>query len=342
MKIETDPKLDFSDVLLRPKRSEIASRKEVDVKRTFTFKHSGRTWTGVPVVVSNMDTTGTIQMAQALQEHGMITCLHKFHRPGDLDGANLDPDHFALTTGIREGDLEVLHQMKSMYPCNFICIDVPNGYSSAFLTTVREIRKHYPDCTLIGGNVVTREMVEELILTGGLDIVKCGIGSGSVCTTRLKTGVGYPQFSAIMECADAAHGLGAQVMSDGGVQVHGDISKAFGAGADFVMCGSMFAGHTESAGDLIERDGKKYKLFYGMSSATAMVKHYGKVADYRSAEGKCVETPYRGSVSLTAKDILGGIRSCMTYIGARTLKAVPKCATFIVVHNQVNQLYSGH
>lgn len=340
MKIETDPKLDFNNVLLRPKRSELASRKEVHVERTFRFKWSGRTWTGVPIVVSNMDTTGTVAMAQALQGYGMITCLHKFHKPGDLDGAELDPDRFALSTGIREGDLENLRAMKERYPCNFICIDVPNGYSSAFLRTVKEVRRLYPDCTLIGGNVVTREMVEELILSGGLDIVKCGIGSGSVCTTRLKTGVGYPQFSAVIECSDAAHGLDAQIMSDGGVQVVGDISKAFGAGADFVMCGSMFAGHDESAGDLIERDGKRYKLFYGMSSSTAMIKHYGKVENYRSSEGKCVETEYRGSVEETVKDVLGGIRSCMTYIGARTLKDIPKCATFIVVHNQVNRLYT--
>lgn len=339
MKLDTDPKLDFSDVLLRPKRSELTSRKEVDVHRTFTFRYSKRTWTGVPVVVSNMDTTGTVSMALELQKHKMITCLHKFHKPGDLDGVDLDPDYYAITTGIRPTDLENLHAMMAMYPCHFICIDVPNGYSSAFLTVVREIRARYPECTLIGGNVVTREMVEELILNGGLDIVKCGIGSGSVCTTRLKTGVGYPQFSAVMECSDAAHGLDAQIMSDGGIQVVGDISKAFGAGADFVMCGSMFAGHDESAGDLIERDGKQFKLFYGMSSATAMVKHYGKVENYRSAEGKCVETPYKGAVSDTVQDILGGIRSCMTYIGARSLKAIPKCATFMIVHNQVNRLY---
>lgn len=339
MKIITEPKLDFNNVLLRPKRSELASRKEVKVERTFNFRHSRRSWTGVPVVVSNMDTVGTVAMAKSLEKYKMITCLHKFHKPGDLDGADLNPDYFALTTGIREGDLDNLYAMKELYPCNFICIDVPNGYSSAFLKVVRDIRQRYPDTTLIGGNVVTREMVEELVLNG-LDIVKCGIGSGSVCTTRLKTGVGYPQFSAVMECSDAAHGLDAQIMSDGGIQVVGDISKAFGAGADFVMCGSMFAGHSECNGDLITREGKQYKLFYGMSSSTAMLKHYGTVANYRSSEGKCVETEYKGEVKDTVQDILGGIRSCMTYIGARTLKAIPKCATFIVVHNQVNRLYN--
>jgi GMP reductase len=338
MKLETEPKLDFSDVLLRPKRSTLASRKEVDVERTFTFKYSGRSWTGVPIVVANMDTTGTIEMALELQKHKMLTCLHKFYKPGDLPG-ELNPDYYALTTGMRQQDMENLDEMVKMYNPHFICIDVPNGYSAAFLETVRSVRAKYPNITLIGGNVVTREMVEELILNGGLDIVKCGIGSGSVCTTRLKTGVGYPQFSAVMECSDAAHGLDAQVMSDGGIQVVGDFAKAFGAGADFIMCGSMFAGHDQSAGEMVERDGKKFMQFYGMSSSNAMIKHYGKVANYRSAEGKCVETSYKGCVSDTVQDMLGGIRSAMTYIGAKTLKAIPRCATFIIVHNQVNRLY---
>ena len=339
MKLETEPKLDFTDVLLRPKRSTLASRNEVCVERTFKFKYSRRTWTGIPIVVSNMDTTGTVEMALELQKHKILTCLHKFYKPDDVPD-ELDPDYYAITTGMRKDDLENLDLMVQRHNPNFICIDVPNGYSSAFLNTVKKIRGKYPDITLIGGNVVTREMVEELILNGGLDIVKCGIGSGSVCTTRLKTGVGYPQFSAVMECSDAAHGLDAQVMSDGGIQVVGDFAKAFGAGADFIMCGSMFAGHDESAGELIEKDdGKKYKQFYGMSSSNAMIKHYGKVASYRSAEGKCVNTPYKGSVSETISDILGGIRSAMTYIGAKSLKAVPKCATFIIVHNQANKLY---
>ena len=338
MKLDPSPKYDFSDVMLVPKRSILRSREEVDVERTFVFRHSHRIWTGVPVVVSNMDTTGTVAMALELQKHKMITCLHKFHHPGDIPD-ELNPEYYAITSGIRAEDVANLHLMIERHHPHFVCIDVPNGYSSAFLETVKDIRRAYPEITLIGGNVVTREMVEELVLNGGLDIVKIGIGSGSVCTTRLKTGVGYPQFSAIMECSDAAHGLDAQIMSDGGIQVVGDISKAFGGGADFVMCGSMFAGHTESAGDLIERDGKFYKSFYGMSSTVAMVKHYHHVAHYRSAEGKYVEIPFRGPVEETIRDILGGIRSAMTYIGARHLKDIPKCASYIVVHHQVNGLY---
>lgn len=340
MKIETDIKLDFSDVLLRPKRSELGSRSEVDITRTFHFKHSRRSWTGIPIVVANMDTTGTVEMAMELQKHKMITCLHKFHKAEDIPD-ELDPDYYAVTIGIRELDLANLDDIyiKLKRKPHFICIDVPNGYSSAFLRCVQLVRAKYPEVTLIGGNVVTREMVEELILAGGLDVVKIGIGSGSVCTTRLKTGVGYPQFSAVLECSDAAHGLDAHIVSDGGIQVVGDISKALGGGADFVMCGSMFSGHLESGGELIEEDGHRYKMFYGMSSATAMEKHYGEVANYRSAEGKVTKVAYKGPVADTIQDICGGIRSCMTYIGARELKAIPKCATFIMVNNQVNGLY---
>jgi GMP reductase len=343
MKIERDIKLDFSDVLMRPKRSELSSRKEVDLTRTFTFKHSGRSWTGIPVVVSNMDTTGTVAMALELQKHKMITCLHKFHKAEDIPN-ELDPDHYAVTIGIRQEDLDNLDDIyeKSTRKPHFICIDVPNGYSSAFLKCTQSIRAKYPAVTLIGGNVVTREMVEELILDGGLDIVKVGIGSGSVCTTRLKTGVGYPQFSAVMECSDAAHGLDGHIMSDGGIQVVGDIAKAIGGGADFVMCGSMFSGHDESGGELItDDDGRAFKMFYGMSSAKAMEKYYGKVANYRSAEGKVTKVIYKGPVLGTIQDICGGIRSCMTYIGAKKLKSVAKCATFILVNNQVNRMYGS-
>lgn len=338
MKIENDVKLDFVDVLLRPKRSELHSRQEVNLYRDFTFKHSKRTWSGIPIVVSNMDTTGTIAMARAMAKYKIITCLHKFHRAEDIP-YDLDREYFAVSTGIRQKDLDNLHEIVTACNPHFICIDVPNGYSNSFLLCVKEIRKKYPDITLIGGNVVTREMVEELIINGGLDIVKVGIGSGSVCTTRLQTGVGYPQLSAVMECGDAAHGINAHVMSDGGIQEIGDFGKAFGAGADFVMAGSMFAGHTESGGELIDEDGIQYKIFYGMSSTIAMNKYYGEVADYRCAEGKCAKIIYKGNVRETVLNILGGLRSTMTYIGAINLKCISKCTTFIRVNHQVNTLY---
>lgn len=343
MKIINDTKLDFNDVLLLPKRTELGSRSEVNLERCFTFKHSKSTWTGLPIVVSNMDTTGTVSMAQELAKHKMITCLHKFHKASDIPSVEmLDRNYFAVTTGIRENDLENLDEIMQQVkpPPNFICIDVPNGYSIKFIDVVKLIRNKYPTTTLIAGNVVTKELVEELVINCGVDIVKIGIGSGSVCTTRLKTGVGMPQFSAIMECSDAAHGIDAHIMSDGGIQHVGDFGKAFGAGADFIMCGSMFSGHDESGNDnIIIKDGQKYVQFYGMSSTQAMNKHYGGVADHRSSEGKSVMIPYKGSIHDTIKDIKGGIRSTMTYIGARELKHISKCSTFVRVNHQVNKLY---
>lgn len=340
MRIESDVKLDFSDVLIRPKRSTLSSRSEVHIEREFVFKYSKRSWSGVPIIVSNMDTTGTVMMARALEKYRIITCLHKYHKAGDIP-ADLNKDYYAVSTGISEKDLENLDSIVKVVDPHFICVDVANGYSIAFLETCKLLRSKYPDKTLIGGNVVTREMVEELSINGGLDIIKCGIGSGSVCTTRLQTGVGCPQLSTVIECADAAHGVGTQIISDGGIVHIGDISKAFGAGADFVMMGSMFSGHEESGGDLIEESGIKYKLFYGMSSSKAMDTYHGGVAHYRSSEGKVVKIPYKGSVENTILDILGGVRSTMTYIGAISIKDIPKCTTFMMVNNQVNNSLRG-
>ena len=214
-----------------------------------------------------------------------------------------------------------------------------NGYSEHFVEFVKKTREQYPDKVIIAGNVVTGEMVEELLLSGA-DLVKVGIGPGSVCTTRVKTGVGYPQLSAIIECADAAHGLGGQIISDGGCTSPGDVAKAFGAGADFVMLGGMLAGHDESGGEIIQKDGKVFKQFYGMSSSTAMEKHVGGVAEYRASEGKTVEVPYRGEVENTLQDILGGLRSTCTYVGAQRLKELTKRTTFIRVSEQENQIYT--
>lgn len=511
MRIDLDIKLDFSDVLLLPKRSELSSRSEVDIEREMKFKHSPYVWKGVPIIVSNMDTTGTIEMALKLQEYKIITCLHKYYTSDDIPD-NLNPDYFMLSTGITDADLERLDSIMNTKKINFICVDVANGYSKKFHERVKLIRTKYPEKVIVAGNVVTKELVEELIINCGVDIVKVGIGSGcfsgntkvlmadlsqknikdikigdkvinmngipvdvtnvlnqgtkqtvklyryinsttkketictpnhrfwvydknknnfdwcelemmnesmrfaeiessgksissesiyrvynddsnfyyedngleevwditvdcpthsfiadgyvvhnSVCTTRLQTGVGCPQFSAVLECADAAHGVNGHIISDGGIQNVGDFSKALGGGADFVMCGSMFAGHTESGGELIEENGcelstdnsnrknlsetnsfgKKYKVFYGMSSAAAMNKYHGGVAHYRSAEGKCVKIPYKGDVSNTIQNILGGIRSTMTYIGSHKIKDIPKCANFIRVNNIVNKIYSS-
>jgi len=345
MRIESDLKLGFKDVMIRPKRSTLKSRSQVSLVRKFNFLHNEIAWEGIPIMAANMDTVGTFEMAKALGSHKLFTTIHKHYSPDEWKKfiQNNDDEitnHIAVSTGTSQHDSEKLKLIMNASPqLKFICIDVANGYSEHFVDFVKRTREQYPNKIIIAGNVVTGEMVEELLLAGG-DIIKVGIGPGSVCTTRVKTGVGYPQLSAIIECADAAHGLGGQIISDGGCATPGDVAKAFGAGADFVMMGGMFAGHDESGGELIEEDGKKYKQFYGMSSETAMNKHSGGVAEYRASEGKTVKVPYRGSIDNTLKDILGGLRSTCTYVGANRLKELTKRTTFIRVAEQENQIYS--
>ena len=346
MRIEDDIKLDYCDVLIRPKRSTLESRKDVNLERTFQFP-CGRLWTGVPIVTANMDTTGTLEMSRVLSEFDMLTCLSKH-----IDNWETDEDwkdkNSVPTFGMSEKDKQALLSSNSsattgefMAHKDFICLDVANGYSQKFIDFVKEVRDNWPEKIIIAGNVVTAEMTEALLLAGA-DIIKIGIGPGSVCTTRKITGVGFPQLSAVMECADAAHGLGGFIMADGGCQSPGDVCKAFGAGADFVMLGGMLAGHEECAGELvIDEAGDSYKVFYGMSSTTAMDKHSGGVATYRASEGKTVSVPYRGAVENTIQQILGGLRSACTYTGARNLKQLPKCTTFIRVNRQLNTIFGN-
>ncbi len=359
MRIEDEIKLDFKDVLIRPKRSTLSSRREVDLNRTYKFKHSGFEWTGVPVMASNMDGVGTTTMAEALYEHRMFTCLVKSYEEDDLFDTvgKIGGNHFAVSTGTGEKDFLRLSRIINTYPeIQFICIDVANGYSERFGDYVADVRDAWPDKTIIAGNVVTADMTQELILRGA-DIVKVGIGPGSVCTTRIQTGVGYPQLSAIIECADAAHGLGGHIVADGGCTCPGDVSKAFGAGADFVMLGGMLAGHDEGNGNIIVEMHetsviiaseethsnlvvpKQFVEFYGMSSDTAMEKHHGGVANYRSSEGRTVRVPYKGPVNTTVLDILGGLRSTCTYVGAPSLKQLSKCTTFIRTNRQFNDIF---
>ena len=345
MRIETEMKLGFKDVMIRPKRSTLKSRSHVSLEREFKFLHSTTTWTGVPIMAANMDTVGTFAMAKALAEDKLFTAIHKHYSVQEWNDflRDVSPemyDYIAISTGTGKDDSKKIAEIFEANPLlKFICIDVANGYSEHFVNYVQQTRKQYPDKVIIAGNVVTGEMVEELLLAGA-DIIKVGIGPGSVCTTRVKTGVGYPQLSAIIECADAAHGLGGQIISDGGCMTPGDVAKAFGAGADFVMLGGMLAGHTESGGELIEINGKKFKQFYGMSSTTAMEKHVGGVAEYRASEGKTVQVPFRGDVKVTLKDILGGLRSACTYVGASRLKELTKRTTFIRVSEQENTVYT--
>lgn len=342
MRIEYDIKLDFKDVLIRPKRSVLKSRSEVELEREIRFKHASGKWKGVPIIAANMDHTGTFAMANALTEHGLLTAIDKFLTLKDwqafADKNKAALDHTFITIGITDQDFEKLNDIIKKVPVSMICLDVANGYTERFVECVKRVRDKYKDKVIMAGNVVTGEMVEQLVLSGA-DIVKIGIGPGSVCTTREKTGVGYPQLSAIIECADAGHGLGAHVCADGGCTSPGDVAKAFAAGADFVMLGGMLSGHDECLGEVIEEKGKRFKRFYGMSSSEAMEKHHGSVAEYRASEGRSVNVPYRGPVKNTVLDILGGIRSTCTYVGAHRLKELSKRTTFIRVNKQLNDIF---
>ena len=324
MRIIEEVKLDFSDVLIRPKRSTLESRKNANLERTFRFKNSNQSWTGVPIIAANMDHTGTWPMNKALVEFGMLTAICKFWHYIPLKNA-------IKTIGLDANLDEIEYDLK------WICLDVANGYTERFMDFVKKMRQHEAtkNSIIIAGNVCTPEATEEIILAGA-DIVKIGIGPGSVCTTRKITGVGFPQLSATIECADAAHGLGGHIITDGGCQVPGDIAKSFGAGADFVMLGGMFAGHDECEGEV--ENG--YMSFYGMSSEDAQLKHYGKKASHRASEGKKVYILHKGSVRTTVEEILGGLRSACTYAGAKTLKDLPKCTTFVKVNRQLNEVFS--
>ena len=378
MRIESEIKLDFSDVLIKPKRSTLGSRKQVQLEREYTFRNyipedmsmeairpESAQYSGIPIMASNMDGVGTFDMADKLADLGLFTCLVKTYSVEQLTQYFLETngtrrEHVAMSIGITDDDIEKLNRVMKVAGIKYLCIDVANGYSERFAGVVKEVRDKYPSLVIIAGNVVTGEMTEELILSGA-DIVKVGIGPGSVCTTRIKTGVGYPQLSAIMECADAAHGLGGHIIADGGCTCAGDVAKAFGAGADFVMLGGMLAGHDEGGGEVITKfygtdevryevgthlklenhviEEKKFVEFYGMSSDTANTKHFGGLKEYRSSEGRTVQVPYRGEIKVTVQDILGGLRSACTYAGARKLKDLSKCTTFVRVNNQYNKVY---
>jgi GMP reductase len=347
MRIEPELMLDYKDVLFKPKRSKLTSRRDVDLLRTFKFHNSGRTWTGVPILASNMDGVGTFAMARVFQKHKMLTVIRKHYTIDEWQEAvnsGLELGYVSVCAGTgaiwdkKSVDFVTMSTVLDKYPdIGFICVDVANGYHENFGDFVETIRTKWPDKTLIAGNVITKEMTEELILRGA-DVVKCGIGPGSVCTTRLMTGVGVPQLSGVMECADAANGIGGHVIADGGCVYPGDVAKAFGAGAHFVMLGGMLAGHDESEGRV--KDGKVE--FYGMSSDRAMEVHGARKDGYRGAEGKVVSIPHRGSVEDTITEILGGVRSACTYIGARRIKDMAKCATFVRCNTSVNTIFNQY
>lgn len=363
IKINPAPQYDYNQVLIRPKPSDLTSRSEVNLKRTITFKHSNIKWVGVPIIAANMDSTGTFNIYEVLSNHTIITAMNKFYTKADYikymtsdstesvdvpstnfgsiaSSPRLDPDLFMVSTGISESNLEQLQDILSVIDCNWICIDIANGYIKPMVDFCRRVRNLYPDKIIVGGNVATQEMVEELILNGGVDVVKVGIGPGSACSTRLKTGVGVPQLSAVMECADAAHAMNGHIIADGGITCPGDVAKALGGGADFVMIGGQLAGHKENPGTTVTIDGKLFKSFYGMSSEKAQKTHYGKMDKYRASEGRELMVPYKGELNDTVGDYLGGLRSTCTYIGAKNIKDMPKCTTFGLTTQQINTHFS--
>ena len=333
MRIDNDPKLDFDDVLIRPKRSEAPSRASVDLQREYRFLNSRANWCGIPIVASNMDTVGTMTMAEALGPE-MMTCLHK-HYPEDrlieFFKTKSSAQSTLFTLGIKDDEFEKLKHVKARADVRFVCVDAANGYTKYFVERVKRIRETFADLTIMAGNVATPDMVQELLISGAADIVKIGIGPGSVCTTRLMTGVGYPQLSAIIECADAAHGLRGHVCADGGCRWPGDVVKALAAGADFVMLGGLLAGHDECEGEWVVENGKRVEMtFYGMSSRRALETYSGGRRDYRACEGREIRVPYKGPVKETIQEITGGLRSACAYVGAKRLKDLSKCTTFVV------------
>jgi GMP reductase len=345
MRIQEDVKLDYQNVLLRPKRSTLKSRKDVILERSFSFYHSPKKWTGIPIMTANMASCGTFQMAKILSKYKMITTFHKYYSIKEYQKffkTFNDPDYICYTLGIREEDLKKLKEMKEkklLEKFSFICLDVPNGYLQNFLEVIKEIRKICPQHILIAGNVVTNEITEEIILAGA-DIVKIGIGPGSACTTRKMTGVGYPQLSAVIECSDSAHGIANQkgvgrIIADGGQQHISDVAKAFCGGADFNMMGSLFSGFKQSGGKTIIKNGKKFKEYFGSSSNKAMKEFYGQKEDHRASEGRYTLIPYKGDLHDFIQDLLGSLRSTATYIGARQLKEFSKRATFLKVNHQL-------
>ena len=342
MKIESTIHYDFNNVLIRPKRTTISSRSEVNLEREFMFPYAKFTWKGIPIISSNMDTTGTFKIYDELSKFKIITCLTKFYNIEDykmrFQHNPLNPDFFMISTGIEENSYDRLREIITLTGAKWICVDVANGYMERVVSYCKRLRELFPEQIIVAGNVATREIVEELIINGKVDVVKIGIGPGSACLTRKKTGVGVPQLSAIMECADAAHGCRGFIIGDGGITCPGDMAKAFGGGADFVMCGSVFAGHYENPGEIIidEKTDKKYKLFYGMSSKKAMETHYGKMETYRSSEGRELRIEIKGHIKDTVLDYLGGIRSTCAYINAYKIKDISKCTTFLVVNQQLN------
>jgi len=357
-----DKYFDFKDVLILPKKSKLNSRKEVVLEKTIVFQN-GVLWTGIPIVAANMTTIGTLELYKVLSTYKIITALHKFHKLQDLLNYNkentncvLNPDYFMISTGISDDDYKNLTFILDNFECKFICVDVANGYISKFNDFCKTLRSEYPEKIILAGNVCTSEGIQ-LLTNLEIDIIKVGIGGGSACTTRIQTGVGMPQLSCILECVqeckesnrinfeinyeyDQHKHSKTFILSDGGITCPGDLAKAFGAGADFVMIGGAFAGHDENPGQIIidEKTGQHYKSFYGMSSSYAMKNNYAtnNNTNYRSSEGRELKVNYMGPLKNTIENYLGGLRSACTYTNSANLNELAINTKFILVNNQYN------
>lgn len=370
MQIIDSVQLDFSDVLIKPRRSSIDSRSKVDITREYKFKWCPYVIKGTGIMQANMGTIGNFNVSRKMLNNGLFACLHKYHNINDLidfykeliDKGDDTWRRCLLAIGLRDDGIDKLRTLNEKLGVQVgVKFDVPNGYIPQVKEKVIELRKEFPEMFIMVGNVVTSDITEDLILSGA-DCVAVGIGPGGQCLTREQTGCGRPQLSAIIECADAAHQVGGMVCGDGGITCPGDLGKAFGAGADFIMIGSMFAGTLEADGDIVSKwiftgeyepadDGsgfephlelKEFKKFYGMSSTLAQETFGNGKPKYRASEGRVTLVPYAGDIDGVIEELLGGLRSTMTYIGAWKLKNIPKQCTFYKVHNQLNRTYEKY
>ena len=333
----SEKKLNFKDVLIVPKSSKINSRKDVILDTKILFPASGINWTGVPIMASNMDNVGTFEMGFALQNFHMTNAVSKFYNKDAWVKSisnGLDLEFNFITFGLQEiSEIDEIISyilQKTNKNIKTIVFDIPNGYIEKFSKIISEARKEFPKLGIIAGNVVTAEGVR-LLMDSGADGVKVGIGSGGVCDTTETTGIGYPQLSAAIDCSLEVKKYNGFIVSDGGVKITGDISKAFAAGSGFVMLGSLLAAHKESMAPIIRKDNKNFRELYGMSSTQAMTKHYGGVADYRTSEGKSILVEDRGPVKNTLNKILGAMRSTCTYINAKNIGEIHENSSFIIL-----------
>ena len=367
--------LDYSDILIKPKMgNNLSSRKDVNLTREYVFKR-GQIRKGLGIFNANMATVGNFETAKKLLKAGMFATLHKFYTAEEMidfmrqcQNEKTDYSNLFISIGIKNGirELDKLKEIEdgAMWFKPNICIDAPNFYINKAFEVLKHCRELFPESVIMCGNIASSDICHKLL--DYADILKVGIGPGSVCRTRSVTGCGVPMVSCILDCADVVHSVGGMICADGGIVEVGDICKAFALNADFVMSGGMFAGTDEAEGEVIEKcyktneyaidmidgskpipdqplyDIKKYKLYYGMSSTLANNKFAGGMSNYKASEGREAFIPYTGSLDKILQDIKGGIASACTYIGAANVKDMSKCATLIKVNHTINKIFEKY